>query len=247
MVQYNFRAVNNKLSTNNSQLLSPDKYGGRIGKPVRSWHIFTLGLYVKEDIGIKFRTVFLNSPVPDDPRKDLLTEWGKRFARLGLAPLSMGNLSFRTEKGFVITATGIGLETVDKDNLTEVVRVGKRRDLPVIYVNGRVVPSRESLLHCEIYKVRPGVNVVFHLHDQLVVEHADGLNLLCTEGEQPPGSEELAREVSRLLKLAKDAGYLVIRGHGIISMGETLEDTGRMVVDMNRMARDYVAGKMTEG
>ena len=243
----NSMAVNNKLSTNNSSLLSPDKYGGRIGKPAKYWYIITLGLHVKEDIGVKFRTVFLSSSIPDDPRKDLLIEWGKWFARLGLAPRSMGNLSFRTERGFVITATGIGLETVDKDNLTEVVKVGEERGIPVISVNGKAVPSRESLLHREIYRIRPEINVVFHLHDRLVVEHADELNLLCTAGEQSPGSEELAREVNRLLGLIGSARYLVIRGHGIISMGKTLEEAGRLVVDVNQMARDHVAGKMTEG
>ncbi|UCH43002.1 MAG: class II aldolase/adducin family protein [Dehalococcoidales bacterium] len=240
-------AVNNKLSTNSYPSLSPGKYGGRIGKPAKYWRIITLGLYVKEDIGVKFKTVFLSSSILDDPRKDLLIEWGKWFVRLGLAPLSMGNLSFRTEKGFVITATGIGLEIVEEDNLTEVLGVEEGRNLPVIYVNGKVVPSRESLLHHEIYKVRPEVKVVFHLHDELVMKCVDELNLPSTIGEQPPGSEELVREVNRLLNLAKNARYLVIRGHGIISMGETLEDTGRMVVDMNQMARDYVAGKMTEG
>ena len=201
---------------------------------------------MKDNIGVKFRTVFVSNHVPDDRKKDLLIEWGKRFARLGLAPRSMGNLSFRTGKGFVVTATGVALRMVNKGNLVEVVRVGKEQDLSVIYVNGTVVPSRESLLHREIYRARPEINVVFHLHDQLVVEHADKLNLPCTTGEQSPGSDELAREVSCLLGIMGSDRYLVIRDHGIISLGETLEEAGRLVKDTNQMARDYVAKKMLE-
>ena len=107
----------------------------------------------------------------------------------------------------------------------------------MVYTKGKTVPSKESLLHSGIYQSRPEINAVFHIHDQLVVILADELMLPSTEGEQPRGSYELAKEVDRVLGLTKDTKYLVLRNHGIISMGETLEEAGRLVEDMNKMAR----------
>jgi len=70
--------------------------------------------------------------------------------------------------------------------------------------------------------------------------------LPCAEGEQPRGSYELAKEVQRLLGLAKDAKYLVLRNHGVIAMGETLEEAGRLAEDINRMARNIIQKKGVE-
>jgi ribulose-5-phosphate 4-epimerase/fuculose-1-phosphate aldolase len=54
----------------------------------------------------------------------------------------------------------------------------------------------------------------------------------------PGGSHELAREVHRLLHQIEGIEYAILRNHGIISIGETIEDAGRMVEDMHRMTRN---------
>ncbi len=108
----------------------------------------------------------------------------------------------------------------------------------VVYVKGKVVPSKESVIHSGIYESRPEMNAVFHIHDQLVVGLADELKLPCTEGEQPRGSYELAKEVQRMLSLRKDARYLVLRNHGVVAVGETMAAAGRLAEDVNRMARN---------
>lgn len=187
--------------------------------------------------GVRFEAVFLDNNPPDDERIDRLIYWCHRFDKLGLAPKSAGNLSFRTKKGFIITATAVALRDTEKENLVEIVRVEVNEAGARVHVRGKVVPSKESVLHSGIYALRQGVNTVFHIHDQLVVELADELSLPCTEGEQPRGSYELAEEVDRVLRLNKDADYLVLRNHGIISMGETLDKAGRLVEGTNKMAR----------
>ncbi len=186
---------------------------------------------------VRFETVFVNKTPPDDERTKELIYWSKRFDRLGLAPKSAGNLSFRIKKGFIITATGVELRAVEKENLVEVLKVEVEKGQILVYVKGRVVPSKESVLHSGIYGLRPEINAVFHTHDQMVLEFAEELKLPCTEGEQPRGSHELVKEVQRMLGLAKNTKYLVLRNHGVISMGETLEEAGRLVEDMNKLAR----------
>ena len=193
--------------------------------------------------GVRFDTVFLSKNPPDDDRVSQLIYWSRRFGELGLAPKSAGNLSFRTKNGFIITATGVALKAAERENLVEVLKVEREEAQIVVNVRGKEVPSKESILHSEIYGLRPEINAVFHIHDLLVVELADELKILCTEGEQPRGSYELVTEVNRLLRLTADANYIVLRNHGIISMGETLEEAGKLAEDMNKKAQNVAQKK----
>jgi len=199
-------------------------------------------LKVGQTTGVRFETVFLNSNPPDDERTDQLIYWAQRFDKLGLAPRSAGNLSFRTKRGFVITATGVALKDAEKENLVEVLKVEISQAQIVVSVRGKVLPSKESVLHSEVYDSRPETSAVFHIHDQLVVGLADELKLPCTEGEQPRGSYELVKEVDRVLGLTEDTKYLVLRNHGVIAMGETMEETGKLAESVHKMARSRTEG-----
>ena len=201
---------------------------------------------VGQTTGVRFETVFVSKNPPDDDRVDELIYWSWRFDELGLAPKSAGNLSFRTKNGFVITATGVALKDAARDNLVEVLKVEVGEAQIVVDARGKVVPSKESVLHSEIYELKPEINAVFHIHDQLVVELVDELNLPCTEGEQPRGSYELVTEANRLLRLTTEAKYIVLRNHGIISMGETLEEAGKLAEDINKTAQDVAQKKGVE-
>ncbi len=86
--------------------------------------------------------------------------------------------------------------------------------------------------------MRPEINAIFHAHDQSALEFADELKIPCTEREQLRGSYELAKEANKLLGLRKDIKYFVLRKHGVISMGETMEEAGRLAEYMNKMARN---------
>ena len=200
-------------------------------------------LKVGQTTGVRFETVFVSNNPPDEDRVNELIYWSRRFDELGLAPKSAGNLSFRTKNGFIITATGVALKAAERENLVEVLKVEMEKEQIVVYVRGKEVPSKESVLHSEIYGLRPEINAVFHIHDLLVVELADELKILCTEGEQPRGSYELVTEVNRLLRLTPDANYIVLRNHGIISMGETLEEAGKLAEDINKTAQDVAQKK----
>ena len=195
-----------------------------------------------QSAGMKFETVFLSQNPTDDKKTNQLIYWCRRFDQSGLAPETAGNLSFRTPNGFIITATGFALRAAEKDNLIEVLKVEKEDGLILVQVKGRGIPSKESVLHAWVYDLRPEIKAIFHVHDNLVLESADELKLLHTEVEQLGGSYELAKEVYKLLSKTKDIKYAVLKNHGVISFGETIEEAGRMVEDMNRMARN-LAGK----
>lgn len=190
------------------------------------------------DAEVRFETVFLGNDTPDDERIDRLIYWCRRFDELGIVPESAGNLSFRTEIGFVITATGVELGVVVREDFVEVSGVEIDGGKPIVHARGRRIPSSESVLHSGIYDLRPEINAVFHTHDGLVLEHAGKLELPCTGEEQPPGSYELAGEVKRVLEVGQGIRYLVLRNHGVIAMGDAVDEAGRLIEDMNGMARD---------
>ncbi len=196
-----------------------------------------------ETTGVRFETVFLSNSPPDDERVDRLIYWCQRFHDLGLAPKSAGNLSFRTKQGFVITGSGINLGAIKKDEFVEVLKVEMETNRTLVYARGRIVPSKESLLHSEIYHLRAGVNAVFHIHDQLVLELADELEIPCTEREQPRGSYQLVREASELLVRTEGVECFVLKNHGVVAVGETLEDAGRLAERINKMARNKAPRK----
>jgi L-fuculose-phosphate aldolase len=198
---------------------------------------------VTETTGVRFETVFLSKSPPDDERVDRLIYWCKRFHDLGLVPKSAGNLSFRTEDGFVITGSGINLGVIKKDELVEVLKVEIEEDRTLVYARGQIVPSKESLLHSEIYHLRAEVNAVFHIHDQLVLELADELEIPCTEREQPRGSYELVGETNKLLVRTEGVECFGLKNHGVVAMGETLEEAGRLAERINEMARSKALKK----
>jgi L-ribulose-5-phosphate 4-epimerase len=109
-------------------------------------------------------------------------------------------------------------------------------DLTVIDVNEKLKPSMESGFHSAIYRSRPDVNAVVHTH-QLYG------SVLAVLGEPIPalfdevslslghtvevidyalsGTPELAKNVEA--RLSNNANAYLIRNHGILALGKTLE------------------------
>ncbi|MCK5282414.1 MAG: class II aldolase/adducin family protein [Nanoarchaeota archaeon] len=182
--------------------------------------------------GPKFSTVFLSKIVPLEPKIRKLIFWGKKFSLLGLTPSyefgAAGNLSFRTEKGFIITAAGKELGKLKEEDFVEVLRCDiQNREVSAI---GKFEPSSETMLHHSIYKERGNVDVIFHVHDEYAIENCEELGLRCTENEKPAATIELVEEV---LKAMENLDYIVIKNHGIISLGRTFEETGERIIDVN--------------
>jgi ribulose-5-phosphate 4-epimerase/fuculose-1-phosphate aldolase len=77
------------------------------------------------------------------------------FAR-GLTAGSSGNISLRTEEGWLMTPTGSSLGRLDPTRLSK------------LGPDGRLIsgdpPTKESFLHRVMYDERPGTGAVVHLH-----------------------------------------------------------------------------------
>lgn len=184
---------------------------------------------------VKFRTEIIGREVPKDPRIEELKYWCSEFHRLNLAPLykggSLGNLSFRLKKyedSFIITASRIGL----KDKLSEDCFVTVHScDLEkgIVFARGTREPSSESRLHFAIYNQREDVNAVFHGHSREILSCADKLKVPETKQKAPYGSMKL---VQSALEILGYKFFLVLKGHGFISLGKTMKEAGELTLQM---------------
>ena len=188
----------------------------------------------EKHIGTKFRTEFLPGKI-EDPLAAELVQWCRIFDRLGLAPDygrgSCGNLSYRTNDGFIITPTGAYFDSLKEDDLVKVIACDFASKK--VIVAGSREPSSESMLHHEIYRRREDVRAVFHGHDDRIVQFARELGIVETPREQPYGSIELVQEVSSILE---DRCSLVLKNHGFITLGKDTKEAGELALKMREAA-----------
>lgn len=187
---------------------------------------------------VKFKTVFASSAPPDDDRLGELKHWCRLFHDRDLAKPhrrgSFGNLSFRdSENSFIITASGIrfGEQWVENPFVRV---VSCDLDNQIVQAEGTREPSSESLLHFAIYRARPEINAVFHGHYRLILEKAAELGLAQTLSEEPYGSVSLARSLVEVLERNL---FIVIRGHGFVSLGGDMKSAGELACSIQDRAR----------
>lgn len=181
---------------------------------------------------VKFKVEFLSREIPADPRVDTLRAWCVCFNEKGLTPQregegrSLGNLSFRLrpeEPEFVITGSTLSSkQDLAPSDFVTVVR--SDRETRTVYVRGARDPSSESMLHFAIYSRRGDVEAIFHGHDKEITAAAAGLGLPETRREEPFGTTELLAQV---LDILGDEDFLVMKNHGFLSFGRTMEEAGR--------------------
>jgi ribulose-5-phosphate 4-epimerase/fuculose-1-phosphate aldolase len=177
--------------------------------------------------GTKFRTIFARRAVSGDERLGELLKWCRRWAALGLVGDTVGNLSFRTVNGFIINRTAGDLGGITRQEFVEVIDAD--RDTRTLTVAGLYEPSSESLMHAGIYAARPGVNAVFHGHSERLLAEAERLGLSITAREQPYGTPEL---VAEMVSALDGHTVVIMRNHGFVSLGATMDEAGRNVEEM---------------
>ncbi len=112
-------------------------------------------------------------------------------------------------------------------------------------------PSRELPLHLAVYRARPDVAAVIHTHSphatawsfldvplQPALEDLDyyGIGSVRTAAPAPPGSDDLAHNVSRALGRSN---AVLLGEHGVLAVGPTVDDallTARVVEHHARIA-----------
>jgi ribulose-5-phosphate 4-epimerase/fuculose-1-phosphate aldolase len=173
-------------------------------------------------VGTKFRTVFARREAPRDIRLPELVTQCRRWAELGLGGDTVGNLSCRTADGFLINRTAGDLGTITSEEFVEVLEANIAGR--AVTVAGLFEPSSESLMHAGIFAARPEVNAIFHGHSARLLAAAERLGLPITAREQPYGTPDLVAEI---LAVLGDHKLVIMRGHGFVSLGATMDEAVR--------------------
>lgn len=158
-----------------------------------------------------------------------------RYSRLcydrGLVVGSGGNLSARRAGSPVIlvTASGVALRDVARENLMAVDPGGRVLEGPSGFK-----PSKEIGFHLEVFRRRPAVNAVVHVHPAHAIVYASrrepiplvtiSAQLKLRQGpivpDAPPGSPDLCEAVSRAVETAgPEATVFLMARHGLLACG----------------------------
>ena len=165
-----------------------------------------------------------------------------------------GNLSARIDgKKMLITASGVSLGDAEPDNLVMVEIDGYRWESA-----GDHKPSKEYQYHADIFRLRPDVSGVLHVHPPHATSFAvRGRDIpLVTDAAfkqpqmprvpfAPSGSEELRVNVVRAISDNPGCKGLLLEKHGIVTLGPDVVTAYNVADLMEELATiAYLAEKL---
>lgn len=162
--------------------------------------------------------------------ENLLIEYGKLMWQKNYTPGTSGNMSFKYGDKILITASGSANGFLKSEDVVLI-------DYDGIAQDGEIKkPSSEKLLHIEIYKKRPDLNVILHVHSPYLCSFAAaGIALdkpIMAEntfyfGKIPlaeyamPSSVELAQNT---VKFFDKYDAVLMANHGFVVASKSIED-----------------------
>ena len=169
-----------------------------------------------------------------------------KLADLGFLAGVAGNLALRLDKKrMAVTPSATDYYTMTPDDVCVVDIDGLRR------LAGERAPSVESGLHARALLARPDCHASVHTHQPIASaftllgiplpvpaeERAIVGDEVPVAGYAPSGTGWLARNVARLVRPNRNA-YLM-RNHGVVGLGATLDDACAVVLAVERAARRW--------
>ena len=166
----------------------------------------------------------------------------------GLTFGSSGNISVRTEDGWLMTPTGSTMGDLDPARISKL-------DVRGDHVSGDR-PTKESFLHIAMYDERPETGAVVHLHStySVAVSCLDGIDpanvlppitayfvmkigTLPLVPYFPPGDLDLAKAVR---EMASDHHAVLLANHGPVVAGTSLRDAVFATEELEETAKLYL-------
>lgn len=161
-----------------------------------------------------------------------ITAAGRLLASAGLAPGTTGNISVLDDNVILTSGTGTRLGLLTDADWSEISRTGEHlRGAP---------PTKEAMLHAAVYRRRPDVGAIVHLHSPAALAVSCLARLATVEPLPaytpyfvmrvrglgcveyfPPGDPRLGDAVAETLASADAA---LLRRHGLVTAGTRLTD-----------------------
>ena len=175
-------------------------------------------------------------------RESLLNNF-KKLAELGLNKGTSGNASVRTDKGFLVTPSGMAIEQLSAANMVEVNMAGQAISA------GK--PSSEWRFHRDIYQARPEVHAIVHTHSMFAT------SLSCLRQDIPPFHYMIAVAGGKDIRCAEyalfgtqalsdaaigalqDRKACLLANHGMIAIGKTLDQALSVAMEVETLCEQY--------
>ncbi|MCC2097903.1 MAG: class II aldolase/adducin family protein [Hyphomicrobiales bacterium] len=163
----------------------------------------------------------------------------------GFAPSKSGNVSVRTDRGFLITPTGKPYASLAPRDLVEL-------DLGGNVIAGKLRPSSEWRFHACLYEAKPQCNAVVHNHSpratalscarkgippfHYMIAITGGMDIPCAR-YATFGTSELA---DNLLAAIGDRHAVLLANHGVVACGASLAKAWTIAQEVENLAGAYL-------
>ncbi len=177
-------------------------------------------------------------------RRDIV-ETARAMNANGINQGTSGNVSARTEGGFLITPSGIGYDDCTPADVVRMAMDGS--------AEGRLKPSSEWPLHRDLLAARPEINAVLHAHPpyatalaclgrgipafHYMVAIAGGRDIRCA-AYATFGTQELSRAA---LEALEGRGACLLANHGMVALGRSLKAVLMLALEVETLARQYLS------
>ncbi len=185
-----------------------------------------------------------------DLKRDVLNA-AKFISRTNLVAGTWGNVSARNESEIFITPSGVPYDTLKEEEIAVVdLESGEQ-------IAGLEKASSELPMHIQIYRDHPEVRAIVHFHSVYASVFASmRLPIPCYVEDQaqiiggdieaaeyaPPGSWELAKNVSETLK---DKFGALLANHGAVAVGRNMKEAiiAAQIIEKSAQIAAIVEGK----
>lgn len=168
----------------------------------------------------------------------------REFKTCGLSVGKSGNISARSEQGFLITPTGIQYEALKAEDICYC-------DFDGNNIEGKWIPSSEWQIHADIYKQHVDVMAIVHCHSpyatalaccrrdipafHYMVAVAGGDSIPCAD-YATFGTDTISTNVNKLLNNRKAC---LMANHGQIAIGENIDAAFNLAEEVEILAKQY--------
>ncbi len=197
----------------------------------------------------------LRLPSPEEQLiREELTDCYHLAAKMGWTDSIFTHFTARVpgEESFLINVFGLNFEEVSPENLVKVTLEGD-----VITPEGSFINKAGYTLHSAIHEARPDVNCILHTH----TTHGVALSML--ESGLETLSQHSCRyynrvayheytgilfdetEKTNLIHSLGDRNTLILRNHGLVTMGKTIGDAFFLMYNLEHSARTQLMAMAT--
>jgi len=180
--------------------------------------------------------------------REQMVRQGRSIFERGLTFGATGNISVKTEDGWLMTPTGSSLGNLDPAKISKL-------DLDGQHISGNA-PTRESFLHTGVYQQRPNAGAIVHLHST----HSVAASCLCGIDHQnviPPLTAYYVMRIGRLplipyfapgdvnlalavKEMASEHHAVLLANHGPIVAGKSLLDAVYATEELEQTAKLFL-------